>query len=94
MTENIRTGTPLDPEQNNCHTTDHSEFIKDIRREADEWAPHAATDFIAANLVNENRLAADLLELHDQTGISLDDWKSAREFVERIGNLTVLENGA
>jgi hypothetical protein len=27
-------------------------------------------------------LAADLLELHDKTGISLDEWNSARTFVE------------
>jgi hypothetical protein len=27
-------------------------------------------------------LADDLLELHDQTGISLDNWVAAREFVE------------
>ena len=39
-------------------------------------------------------LAADLLELHDDTGISLDNWESARMFVEtRIGH-EITENGA
>ena len=28
------------------------------------------------------RLAFDLYELHQHTGISLDNWESAREFVE------------
>ena len=28
------------------------------------------------------QLAADLMELHEGTGISLDNWVSAREFVE------------
>lgn len=28
------------------------------------------------------RLAAELLEAHDDTGISLDDWPTARRFVE------------
>jgi len=27
-------------------------------------------------------LAADMLELHDKTGISLDNWENARQFVE------------
>lgn len=40
------------------------------------------------------RLAADLLELHDTTGISLDDWQSAREFVEMAIGREISENGA
>lgn len=48
-------------------TTNHAEQIERLRR--DRPTP-------------ENRLAADLLELHDKTGIRLDDWESARTFVE------------
>lgn len=39
-------------------------------------------------------LAADLLELHDMTGISLDAWRLARSFVERHIGHTITENGA
>lgn len=38
-------------------------------------------------------LADDLLELHDQTGISLDGWVAAREFVEAFFG-PIDENGA
>ena len=42
----------------------------------------------------EDDLAADLLELHDRTSLSLDNWASAREFIEaRIGQ-PIQENGA
>lgn len=38
-------------------------------------------------------LAAELLEIHDATGISLDNWATARRFVEtRIGE-SIDENG-
>lgn len=47
----------------------------------------------------ENELAADLLEMHDRTSLSLDNWHSARTFVtERIRTamgvsyLTIEEN--
>lgn len=37
------------------------------------------------------RLAAELLEAHDDTGISLDHWATAREFVEsRLGKSALL----
>lgn len=48
---------------------------------------------------NELRLAAmreladDLLEAHEETGISLDAWVSAREFVEAYHG-PITENGA
>lgn len=38
-------------------------------------------------------LAADLLEAHDETGISLDDWAVARTFVETLLDRPVLSNG-
>lgn len=36
------------------------------------------------------RLAAELLEAHDDTGISLDAWPTAREFVEHHLGSSVL----
>lgn len=39
-------------------------------------------------------LAADLLEAHDATGISLDNWPSARGFVENYIECPIKENGA
>lgn len=42
----------------------------------------------------DNQLAADLLELHDRTGISLDDWETARTFVENLTGSSVAPNGA
>ena len=43
-------------------------------------------------LVIQLNLAADLLEAHDQTGISLDDWVWARRFVEEFIGINVLPN--
>jgi hypothetical protein len=37
-------------------------------------------------------LAADLLSSHDDTGISLDDWPAARQFVELLLGSPVLPN--
>ena len=38
--------------------------------------------------------AADLLELHDSTGISLDNWESARGLIEHLLNHSISDNGA
>lgn len=38
-------------------------------------------------------LADDLLEMHEETGVSLDGWVSAREFVEAYHG-PITENGA
>jgi phosphosulfolactate phosphohydrolase-like enzyme len=37
-------------------------------------------------------VAADLLEAHDETGISLDDWLSARLLVELLIGKPIIEN--
>lgn len=39
-------------------------------------------------------VAADLLQAHDETGISLDDWLSARLLVELLIGKPILENEA
>jgi hypothetical protein len=36
--------------------------------------------------------ACDLLECHDATGISLDEWGEVRGFVQRHMGFTILEN--
>ncbi len=40
-----------------------------------------------------NALAADLLEMHDKQGISLDNWDSARGLVEHLLGYSINENG-
>lgn len=46
----------------------------------------------------ENKIAlecaADLLETHDATGISLDNWDAPRKFVEQYLGKSIYENGA
>lgn len=39
-------------------------------------------------------VAADLLEAHDQTGVSLDDWLSARLLVELLIGKPIVESEA
>jgi len=39
-------------------------------------------------------VAADLLQAHDETGISLDEWLSARLLVELLIGKPILENEA
>lgn len=45
------------------------------------------------NKANDLAVAADLLEIHAQTGLSLDHWDSARTFVERHTGASVVPNG-
>lgn len=70
--------------------TDHSEQVAELRRRAgvSDTAPHLTDREV------DLLLAADLLEAHDDTGISLDAWVSARTFVERHAGITITENGA
>ena len=73
---------PFGPE--NCRTTDHAVEIAWLR------LPRDGASFMEA-LMHE--LAADLLEAHDDTGISLDDWLPARLFVELLLDRKILKNG-
>lgn len=64
--------------------TDHSEYIRALREH---------------NSV-QSCLAAELLEMHDATGISLDNWSNAQEFIrmtldyiEAGANYELVENG-
>jgi hypothetical protein len=71
-------------------TTDHEDEIKLLRYVADrimEFNPPNTERWV----VNLN-LAADLLESHDQSGISLDDWVWARRFVEHYLGKSIIPN--
>lgn len=69
--------------------TDHSDDVARLRASCPPDTTPVLTDEQVATL-----LAADLLEAHDDTGISLDHWIAAREFVERHIGRTLQENGA
>ncbi len=67
-------------------TTNHASDIEWLRT-ADK---PAGRDYVRIDALD--RLAADLLEIHDATGISLDDWPAAREFVEALIGHPITEN--
>lgn len=73
-------------------TTDHSEEISQLRGAV------TALDQIGGLRTTITYqamdLAADLLEMHDQTGISLDSWPAARALVETLTGKPIVENGA
>lgn len=65
--------------------TDHSKYIAALR-------DHNSTT---------SSLAADLLEMHDRTSLSLDDWTDAQQFIcdvlsyiEADGGYELQKNGA
>lgn len=64
-------------------TTDHDEEIRRLRTIESRTAGPERLNI---------RLAAELLEAHDQTGISLDDWPTARRFVESYTDSPVMPN--
>lgn len=85
--------TRLNPPQN-CRTTDHTEEIERLRRSEAVYAR------FGTNITNTERtiglayaVAADLLQAHDDTGISLDNWLYARNLVEHLLEAPILENG-
>lgn len=65
--------------------TDHSTDITNLRARAETASGSLNRLALAA--------AADLLELHDCTGISLDNWPSARALVETLTEHPITENG-
>lgn len=76
----------------NCCTTDHSDEILRLRRIADEMSgvpvdsstanPRAVMDWKLRYAAV--KAAASLLEVHDDTGISLDDWLGVRDLVDTV----------
>ena len=82
----------VNPATNHSRTTDHSEEIRALR---DAWL--AQTERQSHRTAILYRAAADLLEVHDETGISLDDWDGPRNLVNLalsdLGLGGVLPNG-
>lgn len=66
--------------------TDHSAQITVLRERVSRLADE--TDRLAG------LTAADLLEIHDATGLSLDNWPAARQLVEKFICGPITENGA
>lgn len=64
--------------------TDHSETITDLRKRESNTTQDALIDF----------LCADLLELHDRTSLSLDNWVSAKQLIKMRTGVSVQPNGA
>lgn len=79
-------------------TTDHSDEIAELRRMAKEVLDEGDSISDDGEFTDSRggyvtlMLAADLLEAHDQTGISLDDWPYAREFVEGLLERPIIPN--
>lgn len=67
--------------------TDHSEAICKLRQVAMEQMAEGSLEQLA------HLTAADLLEAHDETGISLDNWAAARALVEYCMERRITENG-
>lgn len=93
----------LDEPNTSGGITDHSDWITALRADARSLDAFASTDssgfppmLSSLSLQREamaRRLAADLLEAHDETGISLDGWDNARQFVETMTPGPILESG-
>ncbi|HEX6514482.1 MAG TPA: hypothetical protein VF049_02840 [Nocardioidaceae bacterium] len=66
--------------------SDHSEEIARLRTQAGS-ATGAQDALVFA-------VAAELLQAHDETGISLDDWMAPRPLVERLIGGPIIENEA
>lgn len=71
-------------------TTDHSKDIADLRRRA---AAFRGPRNVQTTHSNDLECAAALLECHDETGISLDEWDGPRQFVEQYIGHPIQENG-
>lgn len=68
--------------------TNHSEDIERLYQQA-----NLASLVRLDEHANMLRCAAALLECHDLTGISLDNWRGPREFVEDMIGHRITENG-
>lgn len=77
-------GRKLDKPNASGGNTDHSEAIARLRERAKKKERYDA-------LVYE--LAADLLQSHDESGISLDAWTPARDLVEMLIGDSIIESG-
>jgi hypothetical protein len=72
-------------EEFSYRTTDHSQEIAELR----EKKPYYGIEI--HRLVYAT--CAELLQAHDETGISLDDWEAPRLLIETVLGKPILENG-
>jgi hypothetical protein len=75
----------IDPGTNGCRTTDHSQEVAWLRAMSGEGPRVRTLTYL---------VAADLLEAHDDTGLSLDEWRPARALIEALLDCEILPNGA
>lgn len=64
--------------------TDHTEEIANLRRRAVRKERYDELVYL---------VAAELLEAHDESGITLDNWKAARDLVELLIGSEIIESG-
>ena len=64
--------------------TDHAEEVARLRERAKRKERYDQLVYL---------LAADLLEAHDESAISLDNWKPARDLVELLIGDDIVESG-
>lgn len=77
-------GHKLDKPNASGGTTDHTSEIIRLRERAKHKERYDQIVYL---------LAADLLEAHDESGISLDTWKPARDLVELLIGDEIVESG-
>lgn len=80
---------PVPADEPDVRRTNHADRIRHLRFHADKLNSMLAERRTSVSY----RLAADLLEMHDNTSISLDHWLSARELVETLIGERIDENG-
>lgn len=90
-------GRRLEPNRRDCHTTDHSDAIMVLNRKVEEYeknirAIRAQADEMEREM-HRMGAAAELLQCHDDTGISLEKFGLVRDFVEDIAGGKIVENG-
>lgn len=92
----VQHGASLEDAQAEAKATlAHAYHIEELREVADNMSVgHDGTDPNEAIRVLTLRVAADLLELHDRTSLSLDHWRSARGLVELLIGTRIQENHA
>lgn len=76
-------GKRLDKPNASGGVTDHGEEVMRLRQRAKSKERYDQIVYL---------LAADLLEAHDESGISLDSWKPARDLVELLIGDDIVES--
>lgn len=76
------------------HYTDHTAEVAHLRLRAAIYRKTITGDLtnLEKTIVFAMETAADLLEIHDDTGLSLDNWEAARGLVEHLLGEPILPN--